>query len=159
MEHSSSILDEAQRDCADCRKSPIWRVNFLSGSVLAAAVIKTGHFKIGIGTLITVDYKRKPRRPDSALGATLVWASLLWFVLYDYALYKVIIKHLAIFPVLSLYLIFFIPNSLCFLVLLAYFAPPIITCPLLTANLFSVSVSVFLFYYICQLLYFFRFLV
>lgn len=44
---------------------------FFSGSVLAAAVIKTGHFKIGIGTLITVDYKRKPRRPDSALGATL----------------------------------------------------------------------------------------
>lgn len=72
VEHSSSVLDEAQRDCADCRKSPISRVDFLSGSVLAAAVIKRGHFKIGIGTLITVDYKRKPRRPDSALGATLV---------------------------------------------------------------------------------------
>lgn len=48
--------------------------------MLAAAAIKTGHFKVGIGTLVTVDYKRKPRRPDSALGATLSLKDLYLFI-------------------------------------------------------------------------------
>ena len=55
------------------------------------------------------------------------------------------------------WLIYLVTGSLSLLISLTYFSPPLTPSPLTTTCLFSVSIALFLFCYICSFVLFFRF--